>query len=81
MGCRSPLLSLVVVVYNMRREAPRTLFTLTSSYQRLSPDLYEVIVVDNGSSEPLGEAAVHAIDPSLAPACSPPGCCATACRP
>ncbi len=49
-----PLLSFIVVLYNMRREAPRTLFSLTQKYQQFAGDVdYEVIVVDNGSSEPV----------------------------
>ncbi|MDW3220235.1 MAG: CmcI family methyltransferase [Acidimicrobiales bacterium] len=43
-------LSIVVVFHNMRREAERTLHSLTRGYQRGIDDLhYEVIVVDNGS--------------------------------
>jgi cephalosporin hydroxylase len=55
-------LSVVVVVYNMRREAQRTLHSISRSYQREIDDLdYEVIVVENGSSpeEWLGEAFVQ----------------------
>ena len=48
------MLSVVVVAYDMIRELPRTLFTLGTSYQRdIEADDYEVIVVDNGSPEPL----------------------------
>ncbi len=47
------LLSVILVVFNMRREAPRTLFTLSSTYQGMEPSLYEVIVVENGSTDPL----------------------------
>lgn len=55
----APKISVVVIVYNMRREAPRTLRSLTTSYQLdLSPDDYEVVVVDNGSSEPLEPSTV-----------------------
>ena len=47
--------SIIVNFYNMRREALRTLFTLSADYQREVSVLdYEVIVIDNGSSEPLG---------------------------
>ncbi len=50
MAQRRPDLSVVVVVYNMDREAPRTLFSLSAAYQRhIDPEDYEVIVVDNGS--------------------------------
>jgi cephalosporin hydroxylase/GT2 family glycosyltransferase len=46
----SVALSVVVVFFNMRREAARTLQSLTRSYQRRIEDLdYEVLVVDNGS--------------------------------
>lgn len=56
----APVLSIVVVVYDMRREAERTLYSLSRDYQRNIDDLdYEVIVVDNGSNEPLGEEFVR----------------------
>jgi cephalosporin hydroxylase len=46
----SVALSVVVVFFNMRREAARTLQSLTRSYQRDVEDLdYEVLVLDNGS--------------------------------
>ena len=46
----SVALSIVVVFYNMRREAARTLQSLTRSYQHDVEDLdYEVLVIDNGS--------------------------------
>ena len=61
----NPKLSVIVVVFNMCREAPRTLATLKSTYQGLNSSLYEVIVVENGSSEPLGPEIVQAIDPSF----------------
>ena len=51
---RKPDVSVVVVVHNMAREAPRTLHSLSAAYQRhIDPDDYEVIVVDNGSIPPL----------------------------
>ena len=57
---RRPKLSVVVVVYDMGREAPRTLHSLSTAYQRgVSEDDYEVIVVDNGSPIPLGKKTVE----------------------
>ncbi|MET0902434.1 MAG: CmcI family methyltransferase, partial [Acidimicrobiales bacterium] len=45
-------LSVVVVFYNMRREAPRTLQSLSRRYQEeLGDTTYEVIVVENGSDD------------------------------
>lgn len=52
-------LSVIVNFYNMRREALRTLFTLSADYQHEMSQLdYEVVVIDNGSTEPLGEKFV-----------------------
>ena len=49
-------ISIVVIFYNMRREARRTLYSLTREYQINSNDIsYEVIVIDNGSTQPLDE--------------------------
>jgi cephalosporin hydroxylase len=46
----SVALSVVVVFYNMRREAAQTLHSLSRSYQNDIQDLdYEVLVIDNGS--------------------------------
>jgi glycosyltransferase involved in cell wall biosynthesis len=54
-------LSVVVVAYDMARELPRTLQSLAAGYQRgIGADEYEVVVVDNGSPEPLGEAMLAA---------------------
>lgn len=48
-----PKLSLVVISYNMNRELPRTLFSLSAGYQRdMEAKDYEVLVVDNGSVAP-----------------------------
>lgn len=47
-------LSVIVVCYDMNREIPRTLQSLTRDYQQGSPDLeYEVLVIDNGSPKPI----------------------------
>src|SRR5207302_430598 len=42
-----------VVAYNMPREIPRTIRTLSPQIQRgIRPEQYEIIVVDNGSTRP-----------------------------
>lgn len=47
-------LSVVVIFYNMEREATRSLYALSPQYQRgVNADDYEVIVVDNGSAPAL----------------------------
>jgi cephalosporin hydroxylase len=61
-------LSVVVVFYNMRREAARTLHSLSRAYQRGIDDLeYEVIVVENGSAEAerLGDEFVRSFGPEF----------------
>ena len=61
-------LSLVAVFYNMRREAARTLHSLSRSYQQGVDDLdYEVIVVENGSAPGgrLGEEFVRSFGPEF----------------
>jgi cephalosporin hydroxylase/glycosyltransferase involved in cell wall biosynthesis len=60
-----PLISLVIVVYNMQRAAPRTLQSFTAAYQGIPAELYEVIVVDNGSSQPLSRDMVEAFGPNF----------------
>jgi GT2 family glycosyltransferase/radical SAM superfamily enzyme YgiQ (UPF0313 family)/tetratricopeptide (TPR) repeat protein len=45
----SPLISVVIPTYNRREILRKTLFGLAS--QTVSPDLFEVIVVDDGSSD------------------------------
>lgn len=59
-------LSVVVIVYDMRRAAPRTLRSLAPDYQRgITTDDYEVIVVENGSPTPLDPDAVRALGPNF----------------
>jgi glycosyltransferase involved in cell wall biosynthesis len=51
---RRPTVSVVVVVHDMVRELPRTLRSLSPGYQiGLDAEDYEVIVVDNGSAQPV----------------------------
>ncbi len=48
-----PALSLVIVGYNMARELPRTIRSLSPAMQReIGPADYEIILVDNGSTQP-----------------------------
>ncbi len=47
-------LSIIVIAYNMAREIPRTLASLSRHYQTNCTDLdYEILVVDNGSQPEL----------------------------
>jgi hypothetical protein len=59
---RRPELSVVVVVHNMAREAPRTLYSLSAKYQHnINADDYEVIVVDNGSTPPFDAKVIDSL--------------------
>lgn len=63
---RRPKLSLIVIVYDMGREAPRTLRSLALPYQTgIGADDYEVIVMDNGSPIPLDEKLVRGFGPQF----------------
>ena len=56
-----PKLSIVVATYRMQREAPRTVASFLPPLQRCVEDLdYEIIVIDNGSPEPLDLGGVAA---------------------
>jgi len=60
------VLSIVVNFFNNRREARNTLHSLTAAYQHGADRLaYEVIAVDNGSSEALSETEVRAFGPQF----------------
>ncbi|MBV9080614.1 MAG: glycosyltransferase family 2 protein, partial [Elusimicrobia bacterium] len=62
MTARSPSVSVVVIVHDMAREAPRTLRSLSPAYQQhLAADDYEIIVIDNGSTVPLDVGTVTEI--------------------
>lgn len=63
MNCK---LSVIVVAYNMARELPRTIRSLGVEMQReIGPDDYEILVVDNGSTQPWDEDACRRWVPSL----------------
>ena len=46
-----PKLSVILISYNMARELPRTVRTLSASLRDIAADDYEVIVIDNGSTQ------------------------------
>lgn len=61
-----PSLSVVVNMFNMRREAQRSLLSLSRGYQRDIGELdYEVIVIDNGSTELLSQDFVQRFGPEF----------------
>lgn len=73
-----PRLSVVVISYNMAREIPRTMRSLSAHMQQgIAAEDYEVILVDNGSTAPFDEAecrtwipdlrVVHMPDPTSSP--------------
>lgn len=48
-----PQLSIVIIEFNMAREIPRTVFSLSPAFQRgIERDDYELILIDNGSDHP-----------------------------
>jgi glycosyltransferase involved in cell wall biosynthesis len=59
-------LSIVVIFFNMTREAARTLYSLSPAYQRgVAAEDYEVIAIDNGSPQPLDPAVVTSHGPNF----------------
>lgn len=58
---RRPKLSIIVNFYNMQREAARTLHSLSLAYQQaIKAEDYEVLAIDNGSTQPLDANTVKA---------------------
>jgi glycosyltransferase involved in cell wall biosynthesis len=54
-----PEISLIVVACKLHREIPRTLLSLSASYQHyISADDYEILVIDNGSTPPLHQSLI-----------------------
>ncbi|PIE71515.1 MAG: hypothetical protein CSA22_01425 [Deltaproteobacteria bacterium] len=65
-GEGQPRVSVVVVVYQMKHQAMQTLQTLSPGWQTgADPDAYEVIVMENASSECLDPDAVRLIGPQF----------------
>jgi glycosyltransferase involved in cell wall biosynthesis len=65
-GQAAPFFSIVVNFYNNRREARNTLHSLSRAYQLDVHDIrYEVIALDNGSTEPLCDEKVAAFGPEF----------------
>jgi hypothetical protein len=61
-----PRLSVVVVGYNMARELPRTIRSLSPNMQRdIDPRDYEIILVDNGSTQPFDETELRGLMTNL----------------
>jgi len=62
----APALSIVVVFYDMEREARRTLHSLSARYQQgVREEDYEVVAIDNGSPRRLGEDFVRQFGPNF----------------
>lgn len=61
-----PHLSLVVIAYDMQREVPRTILSLSSSKQLgIREEDYEIILIDNGSSRPIDHEMCYRIASNL----------------
>jgi hypothetical protein len=60
-----PALSVVVVAYEMRRELPRTIESLSPPYQRVGVGAVEIVVVDNGSATPVDPAPLQVFAPNV----------------
>ena len=59
-------LSVVVIAFNMSRELPRTIRSLSADFQRdIDASEYEIIVVDNGSAAPVDERQLRHLAPNL----------------
>ena len=58
----APTLSIIVIVYNMPRQAMNTLYSFSAAHQwNVSSDQYEVIVIENRSDNNLDAQAVEAL--------------------
>jgi glycosyltransferase involved in cell wall biosynthesis len=62
----APKLSVVLVGFNMARELPRTIRSLSPEMQRgIDPGDYEVILIDNGSTQEIDETGLRRWLPNL----------------
>ena len=60
------MLSMILSAYNMTREVPRTLHTLSRQYQLGIEEIeYEIVVVENGSTERLSDQVVRSFGPEF----------------
>ena len=63
-GGATPELSILVCAFNMGRELPRTLYSLSEAYQRDAQGIdWEVVVLDNGSDPPVRAEEVRSFLP------------------
>jgi cellulose synthase/poly-beta-1,6-N-acetylglucosamine synthase-like glycosyltransferase len=61
-----PKLSVIVVSYNMARELPRTIRSISPAMQHdIDSRDYEVILIDNGSTQAFDEAELRRFLPDL----------------
>lgn len=59
-------LTIVICIYNMQREAPRTIQSALPPYQKNTRNTnYEVLVVDNGSNQELPTSFVEKLPPQV----------------
>ena len=61
MSLEIPLkLSIIVIFHNMRREARRTLLSLSAQMQKGVPESdYEILAIDNGSTNQLEKSDIE----------------------
>ncbi|MCB1615744.1 MAG: glycosyltransferase [Pseudomonadales bacterium] len=63
---KKPILSIIVIVYKMPRQAMNTLLSLALPYQKnVNPEEYEVIVIENSSEQNLNADTVTALGPQF----------------
>lgn len=62
---KKPIVTIIVIFYNNKREAKRTLFSLTSKYQKINCNKYQVLAVDNNSTDPLNKEYVESFGPNF----------------